>query len=92
MPDDWPWHGFVFEHRGVNLPPSLPPLNWYITVPYWSIVIALAPLPIVWMRHRWHAARAKQEGKCSKCGYDLRASPERCPECGVVPERVGKAA
>jgi hypothetical protein len=50
-----------------------------IVFPYWAATIVLAIAPILWLRSRKAAGRT---GLCCVCGYDLRATPERCPECG----------
>jgi hypothetical protein len=55
-----------------------------VIVPLWMPVVATALLPAaragLWWRRR--KLRRREAGLCPSCGYDLRASPERCPECG----------
>ena len=63
-------------------------------IAYRTLVIVSAPLSILWLLRRWRAARRRHRtrsriaaGQCSSCGYDLRASPGRCPECGTPAPR-----
>ena len=58
--------------------------RWALTVPHWFIILVAAALPAICLMRRSQPA----PGACKTCGYDLRATPERCPECGAVPVPV----
>lgn len=55
----------------------------------------LVPILIAWLtwrglyiRYRIRR-RAWRDSHCRQCGYDLRATPNRCPECGNVASALG---
>ncbi|HEY7119902.1 MAG TPA: hypothetical protein VH475_25155 [Tepidisphaeraceae bacterium] len=56
-----------------------------LLLPLWLLLIASALLPAL-CAWRWRVARARRRAShCRHCGYDLRATPDRCPECGQKP-------
>jgi len=56
-----------------------------VTVPFWSLTL-IAAMPALIVNHgRLRRRRLKHRNLCPNCGYDLRATPHRCPECGATP-------
>jgi hypothetical protein len=58
---------------------------WVLAVRPWLPMAVLLVMPAIWLHRFRKARRARRLGLCPACGYDLRASPERCPECGALP-------
>jgi len=55
--------------------------SYLVVARYWFLLACCAVAPALWLlRRAWPKHRT---GLCSHCGYDLRATPGRCPECGT---------
>jgi hypothetical protein len=59
-----------------------------VWMPYWCIAAVTALAPTTAIAGRIFRRRRIVSGRCAKCGYDLRATPDRCPECGTIPTKV----
>jgi hypothetical protein len=74
-------NGYGFVKQTVRVSPWTVSL---IGVPFWFIeLLGVIPLGIG-LRQLLAAQRRGRTGFCARCGYDLRATPSRCPECGAM--------
>ena len=62
----------------------------YLGAPYWLLFALTATAPTMRGLRWWKRRRRIRGGLCLNCGYDLRESPDRCPECGVAMAGIGK--
>jgi hypothetical protein len=63
---------FAFRHR-----------SWSIA--HRNVVLLTVILPAARLFHALRVRARKARRRCPACGYDLRATPDRCPECGTAP-------
>ncbi len=73
----------ILRATGPNSRPEVRSKTWIIVFPPWLLLLPLATYvatrAVLFLRRaQRHAA-----GHCPTCGYDLRATTERCPECGA---------
>jgi hypothetical protein len=53
-----------------------------VRVPYWAMALVTGVPPGIWLVRDRRSRKRGRARLCPACGYDLRASPDRCPECG----------
>ena len=80
---DWPFGGAMTFRAHVRYGRQL-----RIIFPHWFLALFSAILPALYLRVPMRLRHDGRTGRCSGCGYDLRATPERCPECGHTPVRA----
>ena len=81
----WEYGGVLFQGSTFGAPP--PRFSWFYQTYYcfyWVPFLLTGLLPAIWLFRFSRRRLELRTDHCHVCQYDLRASPERCPECGTA--------
>jgi hypothetical protein len=76
---DWRW-----QTNTAGTPFGLVQRERHISVPFWLLIVITATAGWLLGRRNWLVRRRVINGQCPACGYDVRATPDHCPECGLA--------
>jgi hypothetical protein len=88
----WQWLGFNLRWTTTGTPGGRTQSECAFRVPYWAVTGLFAAPPLLALRlwRRRLRRQRRSRGQCERCGYDLRATPDRCPECGAASRSAQK--
>jgi hypothetical protein len=81
----WDQLGFHFLYHANQVTWSVPGTISLVSIPLWLPAATFSVSPIIWLAQTRLRRYRGRNNLCPTCGYDLRATPERCPECGTIP-------
>ncbi len=82
--EHWDVLGFGWQRQMLLFPNGVRQYHFKLILPGYALML-LSSIPVLlWVRKRVRTTRRLQAGLCPACGFDLRATPERCPECGKI--------
>jgi hypothetical protein len=88
------WNRLGFAARHLTWPAGPVSELRIVIIPYWFLLALATPLSARWLHRGLRSRRHRRlaaAGRCTTCGYDLRGTPDRCPECGSTPQPQAKA-
>jgi hypothetical protein len=78
--------GFGREHLSGSHGTSRIEFRSILVPAYLPFALTALP-PAAWLSLTWRHRQRASQNLCPTCEYDLRGTPERCPECGVAVTR-----
>jgi hypothetical protein len=80
--------GFGFDSSDAGFGPPSNIWRKQLAFPYWFLITILAIPALAVARSERRRYLRGRVGICPSCGYDLRATPDRCPECGATLAKI----